>query len=56
MVDQLAQFTEEVTRVAPEVAPHVDTKGRLVGRAQVRGVFGAWEDLRRTAGPPSNAN
>ncbi|WP_432179359.1 hypothetical protein [Streptomyces sp. NBC_00063] len=32
MVDQLAQFTEEVTRVAPEV----DTKGRLAGRALVR--------------------
>jgi signal transduction histidine kinase/HAMP domain-containing protein len=41
MVDQLAQFTSEVTRVAREVG----TEGRLGGQAAVPGVSGTWKDL-----------
>ncbi|HEY3869276.1 MAG TPA: HAMP domain-containing protein [Actinocrinis sp.] len=41
MVDQLALFTGEVTRVAREVG----TEGRLGGQAQMRGVSGVWKDL-----------
>jgi signal transduction histidine kinase/HAMP domain-containing protein/ActR/RegA family two-component response regulator len=41
MVDQLSAFAGEVTRVAREVG----TEGQLGGRAQVRGVSGAWKDL-----------
>ncbi|HZH28000.1 MAG TPA: response regulator [Azospirillaceae bacterium] len=41
MVDQLALFTSEVTRVAREVG----TEGKLGGQAQVRGVAGTWKDL-----------
>ncbi|HEY2505335.1 MAG TPA: HAMP domain-containing protein [Streptosporangiaceae bacterium] len=41
MNDQLALFTDEVTRVAREVG----TEGRLGGQAQVRGVAGSWQDL-----------
>jgi HAMP domain-containing protein/CheY-like chemotaxis protein/signal transduction histidine kinase len=41
MVDQLATFADEVTRVAREVG----TEGRLGGQAQVRGVSGVWKDL-----------
>jgi HAMP domain-containing protein len=41
MVDQLALFTSEVTRVAREVG----TEGRLGGQAQVPGVAGTWKDL-----------
>ncbi|MFI6481191.1 HAMP domain-containing protein [Nonomuraea sp. NPDC050663] len=41
MVDQLALFTSEVTRVAREVG----TEGRLGGQAQVPGVSGTWKDL-----------
>jgi CheY-like chemotaxis protein/signal transduction histidine kinase/HAMP domain-containing protein len=41
MVDQLATFADEVTRVAREVG----TEGRLGGQARVRGVSGVWEDL-----------
>src|SRR5438067_2094114 len=41
MVDQLASFADEVTRVAREVG----TEGRLGGQAQVRGVSGTWKDL-----------
>src|SRR6476661_4348073 len=38
MIDQLAVFTSEVTRVAREVG----TEGKLGGQAQVRGVSGVW--------------
>ncbi|MGP3983724.1 HAMP domain-containing protein [Streptomyces sp. KR80] len=38
MVDQLSQFTGEMTRVAREVG----TEGRLGGRAKVRGLSGDW--------------
>jgi signal transduction histidine kinase/HAMP domain-containing protein/CheY-like chemotaxis protein len=41
MVDQLAMFADEVTRVAREVG----TEGRLGGQAHVRGVSGVWKDL-----------
>src|SRR5256886_1791915 len=41
MVDQLASFASEVTRVAREVG----TEGKLGGQAQVKGVAGTWKDL-----------
>jgi signal transduction histidine kinase/CheY-like chemotaxis protein/HAMP domain-containing protein len=41
MVDQLDQFTSEVTRVAREVG----TEGILGGQANVPGVSGTWKDL-----------
>src|SRR5216110_1375557 len=41
MVDQLASFASEVTRVAREVG----TEGKLGGQAKVTGVSGTWKDL-----------
>ena len=41
MVEQLARFAAEVTRVAREVG----TEGRLGGQAVVPGVAGTWKDL-----------
>ncbi|MDP8914678.1 MAG: HAMP domain-containing protein, partial [Pseudomonadota bacterium] len=41
MVEQLASFTSEVTRVAREVG----TEGKLGGQATVKGVAGTWKDL-----------
>jgi CheY-like chemotaxis protein/signal transduction histidine kinase/HAMP domain-containing protein len=41
MVDQLASFASEVTRVAREVG----TEGKLGGQAVVKGVSGTWKDL-----------
>ncbi|HVT04884.1 MAG TPA: HAMP domain-containing protein, partial [Thermoanaerobaculia bacterium] len=41
MVDQLASFASEVTRVAREVG----TEGKLGGQAIVKGVAGTWKDL-----------
>src|SRR5207245_5866131 len=41
MVNQLASFAAEVTRVAREVG----TEGKLGGQADVRGVAGTWKDL-----------
>jgi HAMP domain-containing protein/signal transduction histidine kinase/CheY-like chemotaxis protein len=41
MVDQLATFAAEVTRVAKEVG----TEGKLGGQAEVVGVSGTWRDL-----------
>jgi HAMP domain-containing protein/signal transduction histidine kinase/DNA-binding response OmpR family regulator len=41
MVDQLATFAAEVTRVAREVG----TEGKLGGQAEVKGVGGTWKDL-----------
>ncbi|HEY5743804.1 MAG TPA: hypothetical protein VIS99_14840, partial [Terrimicrobiaceae bacterium] len=41
MIDQLAIFTSEVTRVAREVG----TEGKLGGQAQVKDVSGVWKDL-----------
>ncbi|MCX4099177.1 HAMP domain-containing protein [Nocardia sp. alder85J] len=41
MVDQLSQFTSEVTRVAREVG----SEGQLGGQAEVPGVGGVWRDL-----------
>src|SRR6266566_6965055 len=41
MIDQLAVFTSEVTRVAREVG----TEGKLGGQAQVKDVSGVWKKL-----------
>ncbi len=41
MVEQLASFASEVTRVAREVG----TEGNLGGQALVKGVAGTWKDL-----------
>jgi HAMP domain-containing protein/signal transduction histidine kinase/DNA-binding response OmpR family regulator len=41
MVEQLASFASEVTRVAREVG----TEGKLGGQADVRGLAGTWKDL-----------
>jgi HAMP domain-containing protein len=41
MIEQLAVFTLEVTRVAREVG----TEGKLGGQALVKGVSGVWKDL-----------
>ncbi|WP_104531092.1 HAMP domain-containing protein [Streptomyces specialis] len=41
LVDQLSEFTDEVTRVASEVG----TEGKLGGQAKVRGMSGSWKDL-----------
>ncbi|MGK4580902.1 HAMP domain-containing protein [Kitasatospora sp. HPMI-4] len=41
LVDQLSEFTDEVTRVALEVG----TEGKLGGQARVRGMSGSWKDL-----------
>jgi len=44
MVDQLASFAAEVTRVAREVG----TEGILGGQANVEGVSGVWQGLTTT--------
>ena len=41
MVDQLQQFTQEVTKIAREVG----TEGRLGGQATVHDVEGTWRDM-----------
>ena len=41
MVEQLGDFSAEVTRVAREVG----TEGKLGGQAEVKGVAGTWKDL-----------
>ena len=41
MVEQLGNFSAEVTRVAREVG----TEGQLGGQAKVKGVAGTWKDL-----------
>ena len=41
MVEQLSNFSAEVTRVAREVG----TEGKLGGQAKVKGVAGTWKDL-----------
>src|SRR5204863_9793931 len=41
MVDQLASFASEVTRVAREVG----TEGKLGGQAPIKGLAGTWKDL-----------
>ncbi|MFB7760500.1 HAMP domain-containing protein [Streptomyces xiamenensis] len=41
LVDQLSEFTDEVTRVASQVG----TEGKLGGQAHVPGVAGTWKDL-----------
>ena len=41
MIEQLAVFTSEVTRVAREVG----TEGKLGGQAKVKGVSGVWKEL-----------
>src|SRR5215468_6222068 len=41
MIEQLAVFTSEVTRVAREVG----TEGKLGGQAQIKDVSGVWKEL-----------
>src|SRR5688572_32209760 len=41
MIDQMSEFSSEVTRVAREVG----TEGKLGGQANVKGVSGVWKDL-----------
>ncbi|MEY9876817.1 HAMP domain-containing protein/signal transduction histidine kinase/CheY-like chemotaxis protein [Streptacidiphilus sp. MAP12-33] len=41
LVEQLSEFTDEVTRLAVEVG----TEGKLGGQARVRGMSGSWKDL-----------
>ena len=41
MIEQMSEFTSEVTRVAREVG----TEGKLGGQAEVKGVAGIWKDL-----------
>ncbi|QSX75908.1 HAMP domain-containing protein [Lysobacter arenosi] len=41
MIEQMGEFSSEVTRVALEVG----TAGRLGGEAKVKGVSGVWKDL-----------
>ncbi|RZA34515.1 MAG: response regulator [Lysobacteraceae bacterium] len=41
MIDQMSEFSSEVTRVALEVGTH----GRLGGQAKVKGVSGVWKEL-----------
>ncbi|MDR0184863.1 HAMP domain-containing protein, partial [Lysobacter arvi] len=41
MIEQMGEFSSEVTRVALEVG----TAGRLGGQAKVKGVSGVWKDL-----------
>ncbi len=41
MIEQMGEFSSEVTRVALEVG----TAGRLGGQAKVKGVSGEWKDL-----------
>ena len=41
MLEQMSEFSSEVTRVALEVG----TAGRLGGQAQVKGVSGVWKEL-----------
>ena len=50
MVEQLASFADEVTRVAREVG----TEGRLGGQAQVRGVSGVWRELTENVNSMAN--
>src|ERR1700760_1292235 len=50
MVDQLDQFTSEVTRVAREVG----TEGKLGGQANVPGVSGTWKDLTESVNAMAN--
>ena len=55
MVDQLASFADEVTRVAREVG----TEGKLGGQAEVEGVSGTWrgltENVNCMAGEPDRS-
>src|SRR5690606_32553736 len=51
MVDQLASFADEVTRVAREVG----SEGKLGGRANVKGVSGIWKDLTDNVNSMANS-
>ncbi|KAL9132234.1 MAG: hypothetical protein Q9217_000038 [Psora testacea] len=50
MVDQLAQFSQQVT----EVAFDVGTKGKLGGQADIQGVKGTWSDLTTSVNAMAN--
>src|SRR5690349_581051 len=45
MVEQLGNFSAEVTRVAREVG----TEGKLGGQAKVKGVAGTWKEIGRAS-------
>src|SRR5260221_10075707 len=50
MVEQLGNFSAEVTRVAREVG----TEGKLGGQAEVKGVAGTWKDLTDSVNSMAN--
>src|SRR5215475_8104913 len=50
MIEQLAVFTSEVTRVAREVG----TEGKLGGQAKVKAVSGVWKDLTESVNSMAN--
>src|SRR5207244_2060040 len=50
MVEQLGNFSAEVTRVAREVG----TEGKLGGQARVKGVAGTWKDLTDSVNSMAN--
>ncbi|MBV8030281.1 MAG: HAMP domain-containing protein, partial [Betaproteobacteria bacterium] len=50
MVEQLGNFSAEVTRVAREVG----TEGKLGGQAKVKGVAGTWKDLTDSVNSMAN--
>ncbi|MDI9237971.1 HAMP domain-containing protein [Lysobacter sp. LF1] len=50
MIDQMGEFSSEVTRVALEVG----TAGRLGGQAKVKGVSGVWKDLTDSVNQMAN--
>ncbi len=50
MIDQMGEFSSEVTRVALEVG----TAGKLGGQAKVKGVSGVWKDLTDSVNQMAN--
>src|SRR3546814_10838234 len=50
MIEQMGEFSSEVTRVALEVG----TAGLLGGQAKVKGVSGVWKDLTDSVNQMAN--
>jgi HAMP domain-containing protein/signal transduction histidine kinase/DNA-binding response OmpR family regulator len=50
MIDQMGEFSSEVTRVAREVG----TEGKLGGQAKVKGVSGVWKELTENVNSMAN--
>ena len=50
MIEQMSEFSTEVTRVAREVG----TEGKLGGQAKVKGVSGVWRDLTDSVNQMAN--